>query len=817
MKTKTISRREFLYGSAASAAMLTMGVGMSVNVFADEAETAYISGAYEIDEALQGPTEYLEPVFYENADGPTIGATYVGVIEQDGLYFRDIDNDGELDPFEDWRLSTEERVADLLSKMTTEQKMGLLFNQLMCTPTAKTADAVYDEDGNIDLSQLMIVTEDALNAYAAVEEEEETEGENEGFAAASAAASAGVADADRANSTGEMITYESRSGVLRGTLDGTVSAMWKNAVNMTAEYAAVAKGEPAIPFTIISNPQSITDEPSTEGFAAAVMGDVANGGDYSLIERWADLDGQIWAAKGINRMYGPQIDLITDPRWNRNNGTYTEDPEIMAGIAAALVNGYQNGEDGAQSGDVALIMKHFPGDGAAYNGFESLNKIGQWRGYKTEGSLVNYQLVGFQAAVDAGVAGIMTGYSMMAEPGTYGSVAQSYRGLEVTSDGMANAYSPTIITKLLRETMGFDGLLNTDSGIVTLGMQFGAEDMTEEERIATIINAGSDVIGDQFYTISWDAVYAAYEDGLLEEEAIERANTNYLKLVFDMGQFDNPYSDPEECAATVESLTAELQEVADEVNQKSVVLMKNSGSVLPLADTSKTVYVESFTSSGADDSAVESWEAAFEAAGYTLAESRDEADILFLDVVPGGVSNSNAFMNVIDLVDGLEVEERNYPTSTEKTGDTVEATTLQDVSKIAKYADAVHENGGIVIASINITNPWILTNLEPYCDGLIGSFTTTVDARMAVLTGEYNPTGKLPITMVSCNEVIAVNDEVGEDGETYEICVSPNDVPGYDKDQYMSEEVLAQSPSGSYAYQDTDGNVYKAWFGLSYE
>ena len=54
------------------------------------------------------------------------------------------------------------------------------------------------------------------------------------------------------------------------------------------------------------------------------------------------------------------------------------------------------------------------------------------------------------------------------------------------------------------------------------------------------------------------------------------------------------------------------------------------------------------------------------------------------------------------------------------------------------------------------------------------------------------------------------------DGKVYDICVSPNDVPGFDKDQYMSEEVLAQAPSGSYTYQDADGNFYKTWFGLSY-
>lgn len=109
-----------------------------------------------------------------------------------------------------------------------------------------------------------------------------------------------------------------------------------------------------------------------------------------------------------------------------------------------------------------------------------------------------------------------------------------------------------------------------------------------------------------------------------------------------------------------------------------------------------------------------------------------------------------------------------------------------------------------------------MTNLEPYCDALLGGFGTSTQALIDVITGEYSPTGKLPVTMVSCYEVIAVNEVTLEDGNTYDICVSPNDVPGYDKEQYMDPEVLAQSPSGSYAYQDADGNFYWFGFGLSY-
>lgn len=775
----------------------TVTTGQAETTEAEAAPPEYIEPPYQLDENLQGPTQYLDPVFYANEGGPTIGITLVGAIYQDGKYFRDSNHDGKLDPYEDWRLDTETRVSDLLTKMNPKQGIGLLENQLMCSPTAKEAKEVYDESGKVILSQLMSVTEDAMNMPA------------------------DLADAEgkslRSNSTGEILTFESRSGVLRTTTDPETGALWTNAVNMTTEYGAAAKKQPAIPFTILSNPQNVTKIPDSMGVAAAVMGEVAAGGDYSLVEEFAQIDRQIWDAKGISRMYGPQIDLITDPRWGRNSGTYTEDPKVMAGIAKALVTGYQNGTDGAQDGDVALIMKHFPGDGASYNGFESHFNSGKWRVYQTENALETYQLVGFQAAIDAGVAGIMPGYSVQASAGTFGSTPQSYRGVEIAPELIANAYNSTILTTLLRETMGFDGFVNTDSGVITRGMAFGAEDKTDPERITAVLNAGSDIIGDSIGgSINWDNYTKAMEDGILTEETVARANRATLSVLMDMGQFENPYKDVKESKAAVEGLESDITAMGTKMNQKSVVLMKNHENVLPLKDATKKVYIASFTNDGEKEEKLDEWKTAFETAGYTLVKSAGEADIAFLDVAPGGLTTSNPFMNVLDLVDRFEVAEVNYPEDTAKTGEKTDVTTLADVKKIAEISETVHKNGGIVISALNITSPWILTNLEPYCDGLLGGFGTSVSAQMDVLTGAYKPTGKLPVTMVSCSEVIAVED-LEVDGTVYEICVSPNDVPGFDKDQYLAKEVLAKSPSGSYTYKDADGNAYGAWFGLSYE
>ena len=161
--------------------------------------------------------------------------------------------------------------------------------------------------------------------------------------------------------------------------------------------------------------------------------------------------------------------------------------------------------------------------------------------------------------------------------------------------------------------------------------------------------------------------------------------------------------------------------------------------------------------------------------------------------------------------------------SQKKTGEKIEKTTLADVDKLAKAANTVHENGGKVIATIVCSSPWILTNLEPYCDALLAQYTTSgasLDnarkAQVDVITGAFNPTGKLAVTMVSSPEVIALTYTENEDGTFVETCASPNDVPGYDKDQYIDPAILANVPGNSYAYCDADGNYYWSGFGLSY-
>ncbi len=130
---------------------------------AEDAE--YIPAPYQVADPTVSPAEYLAPVYYENENGPAIGVTLVGVIKADGLYFKDSNNNQQLDAFEDWRLPVEQRVADLIPQMTLDQRSGLINNDGSNNPRKTKISDVLDENGNVVLSNLIDIRErsDSLN------------------------------------------------------------------------------------------------------------------------------------------------------------------------------------------------------------------------------------------------------------------------------------------------------------------------------------------------------------------------------------------------------------------------------------------------------------------------------------------------------------------------------------------------------------------------------------------------------------------------------------------------------------------------------
>ena len=767
----------------------------------------YIQPPYVLEDGDRINDFYLEPVLFHNENGPNIGVTTCGVIVKDGLFFKDMDNDGVLSPYEDWRNDPETRAADMVSHLPLNQQAGLVLNTLWNTPLSMTLEGAKDEKGAIIPSRI-------FKKYNP--DEPVPPGILPGL--------------DNRVDDGQVLQNKLTAGVYRGEMraEASVAALYHNLGTQYVEYEA-CQGGVAIPYSLHTNPINI-GYPDFLGFGAAVMGD----GNFDIVYHMAETDRKMMAACGLNILYGPQVDVSTDPRWPRNSGTYGERPEITAGITRELVRGYQNGEEGLKKGAIALTVKHFPGDGPAENGFEPHLPIGQWRLYPTEGSMEKYHLPPFQAAFDMKASAIMPDYSRIANDGR--TKAQYYRGKLTSSESVPSTYSKELITDLARDTMGFTGYVNSDSGITTTQI-YGVEHLTMPERYAKAISAGTDVIGGNYDS---ENIVKAVEEGFLHKADLDRANYRRLLSLFLQERVDNPYLDPAEADRVRAENYEAAKQAAYRACQKEVVLAKNHGGVLPML-RGKKVYVAVF--SGADAGA---WlaqmmgagvagednneklrkqlEGLLAAKGYEIVDTPEACDYCYLHVWPkqNNIVFRQCSMPVIDLVEGYMHEEREVNKSQKKTGNKIEINTLRGVGKIPTLAETVHAHGGKVIATCVVCNPWILTNLEPYCDGLTFQYTISpvamgnaLGAQMDVLSGEYNPTGKMSLTMVSCPEVIAIT-EKEIDGKTYEICASPNDVPGYDKDPYIDPAILAKVKGGSYAYCDEDGNHYRSGFGLRY-
>ena len=770
-------------------------------------KNGYIQPPYVLEEGDKINDFYLEPVLFHNENGPTIGVTTCGVIVKDGLFFKDMDNDGVLSPYEDWRNSPEVRAADMVKHLPLQQQAGLVLNTQWNTPLSMTLEGARDEKGNIVPARI-------FKRYNP--DEPVPPGILPGL--------------DNRVDDGQVLQNKLAAGVYRGEMraEASVAALYHNLGTQYVEYEAT-QGGVAIPYSLHTNPINI-GYPDFLGFGAAVMGD----GNFDIVYDMAQTDRKMMAACGLNIMYGPQVDVSTDPRWPRNSGTYGERPEITAGITRELVRGYQDGEDGLKKGAIALTVKHFPGDGPAENGFEPHLPIGQWRLSPTEGSMAKYHLPPFQAAFDMKASAIMPDYSRICNDGR--SVPQYYKGKLTSSEAVPSTYSKELITDLARDTMGFTGYVNSDSGITTTQI-YGVEHLTMSQRYAKAISAGTDVIGGNYDS---ENIVKAVEEGSLPKADLDRANYRRLLRLFLQERVDNPYLDPAEADRVRDENFEGAKKAAYKACQKEVVLAKNHGQVLPMVKGRK-VYVAVFSGedagawlaqmmgagvAGEDDNEKlrKQLEALLAAKGYEIVDTPEECDYCYLHVWPkqNNIVFRQCSMPVIDLVEGYMHEEREVNKSQKKTGKLIEINPLRGVGKIPALAETVHAHGGKVIATFVVSNPWILCNLAPYVDGMTFQYTVApvamgnaLGAQMDVLSGEFNPTGKMSLTMVSCPEVVAIT-EKEIDGETYEICASPNDVPGYDKDQYIDPAILAKGKGGSYAYCDEDGNYYRSGFGLTY-
>lgn len=705
----------------------------------------------------------------KNHKQPELEVRSKKIIEVDGLQFKDLNNDGKLDPYEDWRLSPKERAENLVSLMNTDEKIGMMLINTRRMGLSQEDKEKTSHDGVID--EAIVEKGQSIFATSKVY-----------------------------GTTHTLEKRHLRHFILRDNFSPAEIAEWLNKMNEIAEGTRLG-----IPCLVTSNSRNENAEsifgmndaggvfstwPGTLGLAAAAQGEIKNGGDASLISEFAEIARKEWDATGIRKGYMYMADTVTDPRWQRTYGTFGEDPEFISDAIGRLIDGFQGEE--LDKNSIAMTTKHFPGGGARENGFDPHYKEGKWNLYPTPGSLEKYHLPPFRAAVNHGTSSIMPYYSI---PSIKKSVVQEFEGEDIPFEEVGFTFNHYFINHILRGKLGFKGYINSDSGIVN-NMSWGVEKLSEAERFAKAVNAGTDIVAD---TNDIENLKIAVSKGWISEKRINEANVRLLTEMFTLGIFDDrTYNSPEAATAVVSN--KENWDAAYEGHKKSVTILKNQNETLPLTAEkldNKKVYVEVLHKEveRATKYTEQARKECEELGLFTMTDNYEEADVAIIFLHPKSGSYFNATPGLLEL----EICEDKVVSSLD--GSLYQETTITGMNYLKEVTNNVQSRGGKVIMSVNITLPWILGNIEPIADALIAGYDTFYNAQLEVIAGNSKPVGVLPLTLPASEDVIAVR----QNGE----CVSRNDVPGYDKDKYM--------PAGlSYAYKDSDGNVYKLGHGLTY-
>ncbi|WP_345801165.1 glycoside hydrolase family 3 N-terminal domain-containing protein [Microbacterium sp. AZCO] len=353
-------------------------------------------------------------------------------------------------------------------------------------------------------------------------------------------------------------------------------ARWQNKLQELAASTRLG-----IPVTISTDPRhAFNDNPGASFFAGPFsqwpepLG-LAATHDAELVEKFADIARQEYTAVGIRVALHPQVDLATEPRWARQLQTFGEDADLAGELGAAYVRGFQGSAFGA--GSVSTMTKHFPGGGPQKDGEDPHFDYGREQVYP--GGRFELHLKPFEAVFAAGGRQIMPYYGMPV-------------GTEYEEVGFG--FNKSVLTGLLRERFGFDGIVCTDWGLITdqpiMGTDFaarawGVEHLTPAERMIKVLDAGADQFGGEHDP---RLLISLVEDGRVSEERLDASARRLLREKFELGLFENPYVDAEAADAIVGS--AAFRAAGEAAQRASIAVLSNTG-VLPLAGSPK-LYVE---------------------------------------------------------------------------------------------------------------------------------------------------------------------------------------------------------------------------------
>lgn len=724
----------------------------------------------------------------ENEGGQTLGyspTSGVTLLTADRFAFKDLNRNGSLEPYEDWRLPAGERAADLAGRMSVEQIAGLML---------------YSAHQRIPGGGFR-----GGDTYNGKTREE-----------------AGAQSFDLTDQQQKFLTEDNLRHVLITTVENAaVAARWNNNVQTLVEGLGLG-----IPANNSTDPRH--EAHSDEEFTMGAGGDIsrwpgsiglAASFDPSLVKQFGQIASVEYRALGLATALSPQVDLATDPRWYRFSGTFGEEPRLATDMARAYVDGFQtsspertiSGGWGYES--VNAMVKHWPGGGAGEGGRDAHYGFGKYAVFP--GNNLDMHKIPFVEGafnLDGGTgkaAAVMPYYtiSFNQDPG---------------GDNVGNAFSKYFITDQLRGRYGYDGVVCTDWGVTRedQGMDvfgatpWGVESLTVAQRHYRILMAGCDQFGGNN-----DAgpVLEAYQMGVAEHgeeymrKRFETSARRLLTNIFQVGLFENPYLDVQHTTEVVGN--PEYMKAGYEAQLRSLVLVKNQSAVLPIARERKVYIPQRFVPPSRSFFGQEvpgRWESPLKpelaSRYFSVTDNPDEADLAVVvitspingrtagysaaDAEAGGngffpISLQYGPYTATDARDpslGGDAREGDVLNRTYK-GKTVTAHNHTDLKLIRDTEAAM--KGKPVVVVLKMSNPTVVSEFEKDIEALLVNFDVSDQAVLDILTGATEPSGLLPLQIPA--------------------------------DMHTVETQLEDVPLDMTPHADAAGNVYDFGFGMNWQ
>ena len=696
-------------------------------------------------------------------EGPTLSyspQSGVKLLTEDGYAFKDLNRNDSLDAYEDWRLSPQERAADLASKLSKEEIAGLmLYSSHQAVPSAELTE-----------DQKKFLSKDHLRAVLITSVE----------------------------SPRTAAQWNNRMQAFIEGLDHGIPANTssdpRHEAKATTEYNAGAGGH-------------ISQWPTSLGLAATF--------DPQLMYRFGEIASEEYRALGIATALSPQVDIATDPRWTRFSGTFGEDPLLATEMARAYCDAFQTTPDTRGWGmrSVNAMVKHWYGYGAQEGGRDSHFASGKYAVYPGN-NLAEHKLSFIDGAfkLEGGTemaSAVMPIYSILWNQ-------------DPSGENVGGSYSQWLIQKQLREEAKFEGVVCTDWGITKDmkvldspmgGKPWGVESLTEAERHYKILQAGVDQYGGNNEIGPVLAAYDMWAKAQGEKSARQRFEQSARRLllnVFRVGLFEHPYLDPEASEKIVGN--PQFMREGYEAQLKSVVMLKNHDTKTLPMDKRYKVYVPKrhfpaipgLWGGISEEKTVEPIDLALVRKYFEVVEQPEQADFAIClieepstgfgysaeDVKRGGNGYVPYSLQYDDYkaVDARSVsiaggDPMEKFTNRSYKGKTVKAYNRDDMLMVSETKRAMGEKPVIVI--LETGRPVVLSEIEPKADAILVSFNVQHQALLDIISGKNEPSALLPMQMPA--------------------------------DMKTVEEQHEDVPRDMRCYQDADGNTYDFAFGLNWQ